>query len=161
MKKLKKAIQLSLMSAFIGFAGVQHANAKDQVKIGVLTCAAGPKIGLIIGSSERVKCSFLHDQNETEQYVGRFGDLGLDIGFTVGSVIIWTVFAAQDDWAPGSLAGTYVGASAEATAVLGLGANILVGGSAESISLQPLSVQGQAGLNVAIGVSSLKLERVL
>ena len=51
-----------------------------------------------------------------------------------------------------------MGASgAEATAGAGLGANLLVGGTGRSFSLQPLSVQGQTGLNFAAGVTTLTL----
>jgi hypothetical protein len=60
----------------------------------------------------------------------------------------------------GALAGTYLGASAEATAGVGAGANLLIGGSDDTISLQPLSVQGQTGLNAALGVSELILNGV-
>ena len=57
----------------------------------------------------------------------------------------------------GMLTGTYVGASAEASIAAGLGANVLVGGSNRAVALQPLSVQGQTGLNIAAGVSQLDL----
>ena len=57
----------------------------------------------------------------------------------------------------GALAGGYAGVSAEATAGLGIGANALLGGSNKSIALQPLSVQGQEGLNIAVGVAELRL----
>ena len=57
----------------------------------------------------------------------------------------------------GALAGTYAGGSAEATLGIGLGANVLLGGFKKSIALQPLSLQGQEGLNIAVGISSLKL----
>jgi hypothetical protein len=39
----------------------------------------------------------------------------------------------------------------------GLGANVLVGGSSQTVALQPLSVQGQIGLDIAAGVGSLDL----
>ena len=123
----------------------------------MLTCAAGPKIGLIITSSQKVNCSFQPDAHETEHYSGHIREFGLDIGGTAASVIIWAVLAAQSDYKPGSLAGTYVGVSAEETVVVGLGANVLLGGSDKSVALQPLSIQGQAGLNLAIGVSKLVL----
>jgi hypothetical protein len=57
----------------------------------------------------------------------------------------------------GSLAGSYVGASAEATVGAGLGANVLVGGFQRSVALQPVSVSGQTGLNFALGVGDLEL----
>jgi Protein of unknown function (DUF992) len=112
---------------------------------------------LLITSKEKISCAFQPDENETEHYSGHIRKFGLDIGITAASVIVWAVFAAQSGYKPGSLAGTYVGLSAEESVVVGLGANILLGGSDNSIALQPLSIQGQAGLNLAIGVSELEL----
>lgn len=123
----------------------------------MLTCAAGPKVGLLITSKQKINCSFQPNSHEAEQYHGTIREYGLDVGGTAASVIVWAVFARQSDYAPGSLAGTYVGVSAEETVVLGLGANVLVGGSENSLALQPLSIQGQAGLNLAVGVSMLEL----
>jgi hypothetical protein len=70
--------------------------------------------------------------------------------------MVWAVFAPTTRRI-GALAGNYAGASAEATVGAGLGANVLLGGSDRTIALQPLSVQGQAGLNVAAGVTELIL----
>jgi hypothetical protein len=62
---------------------------------------------------------------------------------------------------PGALAGTYAGAGAEATAGVGLGANVLVGGSGKAFSLQPISVEGQVGVNIAAGVTRVTLAPAL
>ena len=75
---------------------------------------------------------------------------------TTGSAIVWAVFAGTNRYV-GMLSGTYAGAQAEATVGAGVGANALIGGSNHSVALQPLSVQGQTGLNVAAGVASLSL----
>jgi hypothetical protein len=91
-----------------------------------------------------------------EVYVGSITKFGLDIGATAGGEMVWAVYAPTDRRF-GALAGNYGGASAEATVGAGLGANVLVGGSNRTVALQPLSVQGQAGFNVAAGVSELRL----
>jgi hypothetical protein len=96
------------------------------------------------------------DGSESQTYTGSVGKLGLDIGVTNESYITWQVIASGV-LEPGSLEGNYVGASAQATAGVGLGANVLVGGSNDSIALQPLSVQGQTGLNIAVGIGTMKL----
>lgn len=140
-------------------AAAPSAASAGSVKIGVLTCAAGPSIGLLITSSTKLKCSFIPDAGRPESYTGRIRKLGLDIGITAASVIIWGVFSAQNSYVPGSIAGEYVGVSAQQTFIIGLGANALVGGSNRQIGLQPLSIQGQAGFNIAIGVASLQLNR--
>jgi hypothetical protein len=148
----------AMVAASVGVAPLP-ASAQSHVKVGVLTCATGPSIGLIIASTEKAHCSFHPDVGNPEQYTGHIRKFGIDIGITAGSVIIWAVFSPQSGYAPGSLAGVYIGASAEATVVVGLGANVLVGGSQKQFALQPLSVQAQTGLNLAVGVTELDLTK--
>lgn len=135
------------------------ALAKDGVKIGVLECDVSGGIGLIIGSSKAVACTFENSEGQVEHYEGKIGKLGIDIGVTGETAMAWLVFA-PGKVNKGALAGSYGGASAEATIIVGLGANVLVGGSDKSIALQPLSVQGQTGLNIAAGLASLSLNYV-
>lgn len=134
------------------------AIAKDGVKIGMLTCNVAGGVGMIIGSSKAVDCVFEGTIGQRERYTGTIGKLGLDVGVTGKAVMGWAVFAPGQLKA-GALAGKYAGASAEATFAVGLGANVLVGGSQKSVALQPLSVQAQTGLNLAAGVASLRLEK--
>jgi hypothetical protein len=94
-----------------------------------------------------------------EYYTGSISKLGIDIGVTAGGVMVWLVFAPTNR-PTGALAGSYAGAAAEATIVAGIGANALLGGSNRTVALQPLSLQGQAGLNVAAGVAGLELRFV-
>lgn len=157
-RKSSIALAAAFALALIGVVPSASVAADGKhIKVGVLTCAAGVKVGLLITSKQKINCSFQPNANEAEHYHGTIREFGLDIGATAASVIIWAVFAQQSDYKPGSLAGTYVGISAEETVGLGLGANVLLGGSDKSLALQPLSVQGQAGLNLAIGVSRLHL----
>jgi hypothetical protein len=128
------------------------------VKIGVLNCHVDGGVGFIIGSSKDVDCVFHRSNGRNEHYTGSIGKLGVDIGITSETVLGWVVFAPGLT-RPGSLKGSYTGASAEATVGLGIGANVLVGGFKQSINLQPLSLQAQTGLNVAAGVASLHLRR--
>jgi hypothetical protein len=156
---LGRAVGAAAMVAASVGAAPPPASAQSHVKIGVLTCATGPSIGLIIASTKKAHCSFHPDVGNPEQYTGHIRKFGIDIGITAGSVIIWAVFSPQSGYAPGSLAGVYAGASAEATVVVGLGANVLVGGSRKQFALQPLSVQAQTGLNLAVGVTELDLTK--
>ena len=136
------------------------AQAQDRVQSGSLTCDVSAGIGLIIGSQRNVSCTFTPSlPGPIEYYTGTISKLGVDIGVTGGGVMVWLV------WSPttrpvGGLSGNYVGASAEASVVAGLGANALVGGSNRSVALQPLSVSGQVGLNIAAGVAGLELRYV-
>jgi hypothetical protein len=135
---------------------VQPATAQ-RVKAGLLTCDVSAGFGFIIGSSKSVFCTFQPDQGgPIEQYVGSISKFGLDIGVTAAGVMVWGVFT-ETTRGPGFLTGDYVGATAEATVAAGLGANVLIGGSSRTVALQPLSVTGQVGLNLAIGVADLRL----
>jgi uncharacterized protein DUF992 len=129
----------------------------ERVKAGTLTCDISGGIGLIITSHKDVTCMFTPSQpGPREVYVGGISKFGLDIGATAGGEMVWAVYAPTTRRF-GALAGNYSGATAEATVGAGLGANVLVGGSNRTVALQPVSVQGQAGLNVAAGVAELTL----
>lgn len=151
MRKILSAGLLALV------AMASAAEAGSGVKIGVLSCDVAGGAGFIIGSSKRVDCVY-HPAGgaRAEHYTGSIGKLGVDIGVTDRTVLAWAVFA-PGKLNKGALKGSYTGASAEATVVVGLGANVLVGGFRKGINLQPLSVQAQSGLNVAAGIGSLHL----
>jgi hypothetical protein len=132
----------------------------EHVQAGTLTCDISGGIGFIIGSQKALNCSFVPTlPGPPEFYSGVINKLGIDLGGTRGGVMVWAVYAPTTR-AAGSLAATYVGASAEVTVGGGIGANILVGGSFRTIELQPLSVQEQTGINVAAGVAEIELHFV-
>ena len=126
-----------------------------QIQVGTLTCSMSASIGLIVGSQKNVNCVLKGQPGEPEEvYSGTMTTVGLDIGVTTGGVIVWTVFADTNRYA-GMLAGTYTGATAEVSVAAGLGANVLVGGSNRTVALQPLSLQGQVGLDIAAGIGAI------
>ena len=128
----------------------------NRVQVGTLACSVSAGIGLIVASQRNVSCNFQPDNGPPEAYVGTMTIIGLDVGFTTGSAIVWGVFAGTNRYV-GMLSGTYAGGTAQATVVAGVGANALIGGSNNSVALQPLSVQGQVGLNAAAGIGALTL----
>jgi hypothetical protein len=129
----------------------------QRIKAGVLTCDVSGGLGFIVGSQKEVSCLFSSDQpGPQEAYVGTITKIGLDIGVTGAGVMVWGVFT-ETNRGFGFLAGDYVGASGEASLAAGLGANVLIGGSNQTVALQPLSVSGQVGLNLAVGVADLHL----
>lgn len=147
-----------VLASLLLAAGLAAAPAHAaQVESGVLNCTVYGGAGFVFGSSKELDCTFKGINGSRDHYYGSISKYGLDLGFTSQSKIIWTVFAPSADLPHGALAGNYGGASAEATVGLGVGANALVGGSSNTIALQPLSVQGQQGLNIAVGISELKL----
>jgi hypothetical protein len=81
--------------------------------------------------------------------------VGVDFGYLQGGVMVWSVVASTVSLAPGSLSGSYGGVTASATVGIGVGANVLVGGSGNSIALQPVSVEGTTGLDVAAGLAEM------
>ena len=136
-----------------------HAQGNSN-RQGVLTCRTSASIGLIVGSRQRLRCQFKSDKGWTQNYEGRIGRLGLDVGVTAGGVMVWAVLASTANIPSGALAGTFVGASGDASLGVGAGANLLVGGTRKSVSLQPLSVEGQVGVNLALGVARMTLSPV-
>ena len=151
----------TIMGALILALGVVWFNAQlaqaQRVRTGVLNCDVSAGLGLIIGSQRSVNCLFTPDQpGPQEGYFGTITKLGLDIGATAGGVMVWAVYA-DTSRGYGFLAGDYAGASGEATVAVGLGANVLVGGSSRTVALQPVSVGGQVGLNLALGVANLSI----
>jgi len=131
--------------------------AQADVRAGVMTCDMDSGFGYVLGSSRDLHCIFVPAAAAPEHYTGTISKFGVDIGYVQNAVIVWTVVAPTVAVPPGSLAGTYGGATASATIGVGVGANVLVGGSSDTISLQPVSMEGGTGLNVAGGLVSMSL----
>ena len=144
---------LALASGILASGGSAHA--QGAVQIGTLTCNVSGGWGFVFGSSKAVRCTFARAGGGPEHYGGSINKFGVDIGYTQGGVLLWGVFAPSANLAPGGLSGNYVGATGSAT--VGAGANVLVGGSSQTISLQPLSIEGNTGLNVAAGIGAISL----
>lgn len=132
------------------------------VKIGYLSCDIGEGGGYLLGSAKELDCMFnpAAEGIPSDHYSGYVKKLGVDLGYTAEGKLVWAVFAPTAGYHRGSLGGIYVGASAEATLGAGLGANVLFGGTEGSIQLQPISVSGQLGLNVAAAKTTVTLHAV-
>ena len=143
-------------AAFVTMLAPAVLAQPSRVQVGQLTCSLSSGVGLIVGSQRNVNCNFQPDNGPPELYTGTMTKIGLDIGVTSSTAIVWAVFTGTNRYA-GMLTGTYTGAQAEATVGAGIGANALIGGSNRSVALQPLSVQGQVGLDIAAGIGSLEL----
>ena len=145
------------VAAAVAVPAPAMAAPRARTKVGTLTCDISAGIGLIITSKKNVTCMFTPSQpGPREVYTGSITKFGLDLGATTGGEMVWAVYAPTNRRF-GALAGHYAGATAEATVGAGVGANVLVGGSNRTVTLQPVSVQGQAGLNLAVGVAGLDL----
>lgn len=153
-----KKFALAALAAATMLAAVPAAQADARVQVGRLACDVEGGFGLILGSSKDLTCKFTRKGKKTEVYEGRIDKLGIDLGVTGHTHIEWLVFSASSTKVgKGSLSGTYVGGSAEATIGVGLGGNWLIGGSERGFALQPLSIQGQTGLNASVTFTGLTL----
>ncbi|HWJ74486.1 MAG TPA: DUF992 domain-containing protein [Kaistia sp.] len=130
---------------------------RNGVKIGMLECDIGGGLGYLIGSAKELSCTFRSTKGRVETYTGNIKKLGVDVGWTREGKLLWAVFAPVAGYHHGALSGLYLGATAEATAIVGVGTNVLVGGTGGSIALQMISVTGQTGLNAAAGGAALTL----
>lgn len=155
--KPTRAIAAAALGAAILLPLASAAKADPSVEVGVLSCTVEGGAGFIVGSTKNLVCQF-ERPGADETYTGTIRKFGLDVGVTGKTVIVWAVFAPSKDIPSGALEGSYAGVSAEASVGAGLGANALLGGSDKSFALQPLSVQAQTGLNLAVGISSLSLK---
>jgi hypothetical protein len=146
---------LTLVTAVAGLPAVPAA--ATRVQAGSLTCDISAGFGIIVGSKRDIDCIFTPSTpGQVEHYRGTITKIGVDIGVLRGGSLIWYVYAPTNH-ADGVLQGSYSGVSANATVGLGLGTNVLYGGLDGSVALQPLSIEGTSGLNVAAGIANMKL----
>lgn len=156
-------MRLSKMFGLAGVAlaaSVATANAQQprQVQVGVLECRGGQNVGFVLGSNANLNCVFQSAGGRAEGYVANIRRFGIDLGFTDNTTVQWAIYAPTTRVPRGGLAGQYGGVGTNASVGVGFGGNFLVGGPNNLYGLQPVSVQGQVGLNVASGIVQLNLE---
>jgi hypothetical protein len=154
---MKVNIFAAALATALMIAATPEGFAEEHIKVGELRCEVSAGLGLILTSSKAMECQFTSTLGWREYYYGTIRKFGLDIGYTDRGVLAWAVFSPVDGPQRHALAGDYGGVDASATVGIGVGANVLVGGSNRSFSLQPLSVTAQSGLALAAGVASLTL----
>ena len=149
---------LAAMAATLSAALPADAQAPmTRVQVGVLECRGGTSVGFIVGSVTHLGCVLRVEGVPEDRYIATIQKVGLDLGITQETALAWGVFAPTAQLGPGDLSGNYAGAQGSASFGVGAGGNALVGGSNNSIALQPLSLQGQVGVNIAAGLESLEL----
>lgn len=154
----------TLVIGFIHFIALSvaitaHAQ-QTKMRAGTLICKSKGGIGLIVGSNERVRCTYKPiDGGHASRYRGTITRIGLDLGIKGQSEIVWDVLGSSTSLSADTISGEYVGVAADAAVGVGGGAQILLGGSQKSVVLQPLSIKGQTGLNISVGVAGLTLRK--
>jgi Protein of unknown function (DUF992) len=139
-------------------APLASADAAPAVRAGILQCQGGQNVGFVVGSVTSLECVFRSEGRRPEPYIARVQRIGLDLGVTDQTQLSWAVSAPNSRLGRGELAGSYGGVGANASIGVGGGGNFLVGGPANAYALQPISLQGQTGLNVTAGIAGLELQ---
>jgi Protein of unknown function (DUF992) len=157
---MRRFLVLAGMAVTLLVASVAATTAQQpmqRVQVGILECRGAASIGFVVGSVTNLGCVLRADGAPEDRYIATIRKVGLDLGITEESALAWGVYAPAARLGPGDLAGDYAGAQGSATLGVGFGGNVLIGGSNNSIALQPLSVQSQVGVNIAAGLASLEL----
>jgi len=159
-------IRLLLATLIFPLLSIAQAFAQapgNWTQVGMLTCRLNPSIGFIIVGHQSMECRYVpsNSADPPQAYQGAINTVGIDLGISAGGALAWAVLAPTVGIPAGALAGEYVGASGDLGIGLGAGVNVLIGGSARTVALQPVSVEGSIAVNVALGVSALKLRPVL
>ncbi len=152
---MKLFLSAGVAALMLGAAPAQAANA--GVKVGLLTCKVEPGWSYIVGSTKALQCSYAPSRGKPERYMGDIQKVGIDLGYSDGATMVWAVIAPTSDVGKDALDGEYAGASASVAVGVGAGVNVLIGGFDKSITLQPVSVEGGTGVNLAAGVTSISL----
>ena len=154
----KACLVASTLGMAVALSG-QPASSQETsgVKAGILTCDVASGWGFVFASTRDLRCTYTDNNGSVERYAGHVDKFGVDIGYRAGGVMAWAVLAPTANVARGALAGTYAGVTGGAAFGVGVGANLMVGGSEQTISMQPLSVEGTAGVNVAAGIVAMVL----
>lgn len=151
----------TFVAAFFGLVLTATTPAHAYVEAGMLSCRSSGPAGFVVLSARVFDCVFAPASGAPPQfYQGTVSRFGAQIGFTNDVALGWIVLAATSRVGAGALAGGYVGVTGGATVGIGVGANGLVGGLNNSFALQPVSVEGQTGLNVIATVTGLDLQPV-
>ena len=152
-------IRRLFLAAFVLFAFAPAntpADARGHTAVGTLECRSPGGVSLIF-AYKQYDCRFYSDWGRAYRYQGRLTSLGFQAGITRDEVLVWRVYAPTNRVDSTALRGNYAGAHAGAAFIVGLGANVLVGGSNRTISLQPVSVEAKTGFNFALAGSTFSL----
>lgn len=157
----KSSLSVGAVALVTGLAALTPAHAAPPgVKVGMLTCHVEPGWSYVVGSTRPLNCDYAPTRGRPERYSGQIKKVGVDIGYVSGATMVWAVIAPTSSIGKDALEGDYVGASAGASVGVGAGVNALIGGFDKSITLQPVSIEGNTGLNLAASVTAINLDHI-
>lgn len=150
---------LATAASALLLAVLTTAAKADNVQAGFLHCDVSAGVGLFFTEKQAMNCVFKALGGGPEDfYTGNIQEVGIALGGTEKGVLIWSVLSAQKGVPAGALAGKYTGLGANASVGVGGGENVLLGGNNQAFMLQPASYEGQVGLNLAVGVTTITLQ---
>jgi hypothetical protein len=150
---------LATAASALLLAVLTTAAKADNVQAGFLHCDVSAGVGLFFTEKQAMNCVFKPLGGGPEDfYTGNIQEVGIALGGTEKGVLIWSVLSAQKGVPAGALAGKYTGLGANASVGVGGGENVLLGGNNQAFMLQPASYEGQVGLNLAVGVTTITLQ---
>jgi len=153
-------VRMAAATVLAGLTALASAQERNHVRVGTLRCVEAYGWDLVFSSSHDLKCVFSGVERRAKhvRFTGEIKRYGVDIGFQENAVILWAVTSASGKFTPGAIAGKYAGATAEAAWAVGLGVNVLVGGSRRGVALQPISIEGFDAVNLAAGLAEVELK---
>ena len=150
---IRRLVPLAAAALALSFSNPAWSNTQ----LGMLKCDTSIGIGEILVRKQTMTCTFTHSNGQVENYTGKVHQYGVEIGMVEEGHLAWAVFAASPATGTGLLAGKYGGVDASVAAGIGLGVDVLVGGTGKAFSLQPLAVDGEPGIGIAAGVEQVEL----
>ena len=151
---MRNSIALAALAAMPALA---TPAAAQNLQVGVLTCDVSKGTSLFVEQKQSMRCTFKHTDGSVERYGGRIKEYGLSLGNPGPAHLVWAVFSPSKNVKAGALQGSYGGVTAGASVGVGMGANVLLGGFQKSFTLQPLSMSGEQGVNLALGIANVVL----
>ncbi len=157
--KVMRIFKQTLVAAALLAASTPGSGWAQSSRVGALQCHMSGGVGMILIENQALDCVFKSDAGgPSSHYIGRLTNVGANIGISGPGSMVWEVVAATRKVEPGALAGDYMGAQGSVAVGAGAGGAVLVGGSNNTFSLQPISVSVGTGLNVSAGLGNLNLQ---
>ena len=155
--KMKPVLYAGLLATALTASSALAAESGTQV--GVLTCKMTGVETVVVYTREEFDCEYKPHKGAPQSYTGVIKEVGVNLSVTKENAMVRRVIAPLDGLSsPDALRGTYVGGSGQIEIGAGAAANILVGGSGKTISLQPISVNGMKGFGAALEISAFELK---